>query len=49
MGWEVLAGTAITLSEVARRSDAALSAVVELLGNEKWMVRTAAAEAFGPG
>jgi HEAT repeat protein len=47
MGWEVLAGTAITLSEVARRSDAALSAVVGLLGNEKWMVRTAAAEALG--
>jgi len=44
MGWDVLAGTAITLSEVARRSDAALSAVVGLLGNEKWMVRAAAAE-----
>lgn len=47
MGWAVLAGTAITLSEVAKRSDAALSMVVGLLENEKWMVRTAAAEALG--
>jgi HEAT repeat protein/tRNA A37 threonylcarbamoyladenosine biosynthesis protein TsaE len=47
MGWEVLAGTAITLSEVARRSDEALSMVVRLLESESWVVRTAAAEALG--
>ncbi|PKO20420.1 MAG: hypothetical protein CVU38_20175, partial [Chloroflexi bacterium HGW-Chloroflexi-1] len=47
MGWEVLAGTAITLGEVARRSDAALSMVVKLLDSESWVVRTAAAEALG--
>jgi HEAT repeat protein len=47
MGWDVLAGTAIALSEVVRRSDAALNMVVGLLKNESWVVRTAAAEALG--
>jgi HEAT repeat protein len=47
MGWEVLAGTAITLGEVARRSDTALNMVIKLLDSESWVVRTAAAEALG--
>jgi hypothetical protein len=47
MGWEVLTGTAITLSEVAKRSDSALRGVVELLKSQSWVVRAAAAEALG--